>query len=133
MQRTRLLSPSVHSCSGLSASSASSNLASFAYFSYAPYGTSGVFAEAMAAGKPAITTANTWMTDEAKRLGGAVYGLDRHDTQSLAEALERMLVHLPALQAEAQRAASVWRAEHNEQKLLECLLTRAGLATRDSK
>jgi glycosyltransferase involved in cell wall biosynthesis len=94
------------------------------------YGTSGVFAEAMAAGKPAITTADTWMTDEAKRLGGAVVGLGRPDTQSIAEAIERMLDNLDALRSQAERAAAVWAAEHNEQRLLECLLTGKGLATR---
>jgi glycosyltransferase involved in cell wall biosynthesis len=94
------------------------------------HGTSGVFAEAMAAGKPTITTSNTWMTDEAKRLGGAVYSLDRPDCQSLVEAVEAMLAKLSTLQAEAQRAAAAWRAEHNEQKLLDCLLTGSGLATR---
>src|SRR6185436_5319363 len=52
------------------------------------FGTSGVFAEAMAAGKPTITTSNTWMTDEARRLGGAVYGLERPDVQSLIESIE---------------------------------------------
>ena len=70
------------------------------------------------------------MTDEAKRLGGAVYGLERHDCQSLVEAVEAMLPKLESLQAEAQRAAAAWRAEHNEQKLLECLVTGVGLATR---
>ena len=94
------------------------------------YGTSGVFAEAMAAGKPVITTSNTWMTDEAKRLGGVVHGLERHDSQSLLKAIETMLPNIETLQAEAQRAAARWSAEHNEQKLLECLLTGAGLATR---
>jgi glycosyltransferase involved in cell wall biosynthesis len=91
------------------------------------YGTSGVFAEAMAAGKPTITTSNTWMTDEAKRLGGAVYGLEHHDPQSLLDAVEKMLANLEGLQAEAQRAAAVWSAEHNEHKLLECLLAGVGL------
>jgi glycosyltransferase involved in cell wall biosynthesis len=96
------------------------------------YGTSGVFAEAMAAGKPTITTADTWMTDEARRLGGAVYGLERPDVQSLAHAIETMLKDLAGLQLRAQQAAAAWGAEHNEQKLLECLLTGKGLATRET-
>jgi glycosyltransferase involved in cell wall biosynthesis len=96
------------------------------------YGTSGVFAEAMAAGKPTITTADTWMTDEAGRLGGAVYALERPVVESIAKAIETMLPDLDSLQATAQQAAAVWAAEHNEQKLLECLLTGKGLATRET-
>jgi glycosyltransferase involved in cell wall biosynthesis len=94
------------------------------------YGTSGTFAEAMAAGKPAIATSNTWMTDESRRLGGAVYGIERPDVAAVLAAIESMLENLPALQDEAEHAASAWRAEHNEQKLIECLLTGSGLATR---
>jgi glycosyltransferase involved in cell wall biosynthesis len=94
------------------------------------YGTSGTFAEAMAAGKPAIATADTWMTDESNRLGGAVYGLARPDVPSVLGAIESTVENLKKLQDEAQHAAAAWRAEHTQQRLLECLLTGGGLATR---
>ncbi|MBV1796103.1 glycosyltransferase [Siccirubricoccus sp. G192] len=77
--------------------------------------TSGVFLEAVAAGKPVIATADTWMSDELARHGAGVLVEDR-DPALLAAAIRLAARDYPRLAA----AAAAGRAE--------CLARHSGAA-----
>lgn len=83
--------------------------------------TSGVFAEALAAGKPVVVPAPTWMSDELKTLGaGVTYPLG--DLEQLHQALCRGLDDFEALALKAsrdqERALKAYSAENLVARLL---------------
>lgn len=71
---------------------------------------SGVFAEAVAYGKPVIATRGTWMAQQidAGRAAGVIF--DELDADSIAAAIARCVANLPALRAAAARLAPAWRS-----------------------
>ncbi len=83
--------------------------------------TSGVFMEALSAGKPVIATHGTWMSDQLVRHGAGML-CDDHDPASLAHAIRTALAELPALAAKAGAARAAWLAIHNPLALARALL-----------
>jgi glycosyltransferase involved in cell wall biosynthesis len=79
---------------------------------------SGVFAEAVAAGKPTVVPAGTWMAREQPPGTGGTYT----DTNELLTALERVCRNLARYLAAAERARAGWRARHSPAALVEQLL-----------
>lgn len=74
--------------------------------------TSGVFLEAAAAGKPVITTRDTWMSDEMARHGAGLLIGDR-SAEELARAIRTAARDHGELAAAAARAAPQCREVHN--------------------
>lgn len=71
--------------------------------------TSGVFAEMVAAGKPVIATAGTWMAEqiEAGRAAGAI--ADELRPEPFARAIAACVAALAPLRQQAQSASAEWR------------------------
>jgi glycosyltransferase involved in cell wall biosynthesis len=94
------------------------------------YRTSGIFAEAVALGKPVITTRGSWMAGE---LGGdepLLYTSGSPD--DLARAIRGAAELSPELGAGAARRRSAWNAFHNPASFYDLLVgeTGAGRAVR---
>lgn len=79
---------------------------------------SGVFAEALAAGKPTIVPAETWMAREQPPGTGETYS----DTNELLTALERVCVNLDRYRAASAAARPAWVSTHSPAALVAQLL-----------
>lgn len=80
--------------------------------------TSGVFLEALAAGKPVIATDDTWMSDELALHGAGILVPDR-DPRALAAAIRRAARDHSELAARAQADRSKVLARHNAKALID--------------
>jgi glycosyltransferase involved in cell wall biosynthesis len=84
------------------------------------YRTSGIFAEAVALGKPVITTRGSWMSGE---LGGDEALLfDSGDPDGLARALRSAAASLPELNARAARRRAAWTEFHHPRTFYDLLV-----------
>lgn len=79
---------------------------------------SGILAEARAAGLPAVVPAGCWMADKV----GPDSALTFHDPPGFACAVRAALARLPALQRACAAAAPAWRQAHSPAALLSKLL-----------
>jgi glycosyltransferase involved in cell wall biosynthesis len=79
---------------------------------------SGVFAEAVAAGTPTVVPADTWMASEQEPGAGETYTDDR----KLLLSLRRVCSDYAAYRAAAEAARERWRAYHTPENLLAQLL-----------
>jgi glycosyltransferase involved in cell wall biosynthesis len=89
----------------------------------AAYGSrsSGILAEALALGAPAVVPDGCWMADAAGRERAMLIGPGQPVGAALREALER----LPVLTAAAVAAVPSWRAKHNPDALFAAFLNGA--------
>lgn len=87
----------------------------------AAYGprSSGILAEALALGTPAVVPADCWMAEAAGPERAIIIPPEGDLKVALGEALDR----LPSLGAAARAASGAWRARHNPQALLRALLS----------
>ncbi len=92
-----------------------------------PFRASGVFSEAVAAGKVVVAPAQTWMAGhlDAGRASGVVF--DTSTPDCMVDALDRAVRRLPELRARAVACAPAWRAEQCTSAYLDCVLERFGL------
>lgn len=91
--------------------------------------TSGIFAEALALGKPVVVPSGTWMARELEKTGaGAVFS--REQPADLAAKVLEVVRDHSRLAAAAARAGDAWRAFHSPDTLVDTLLREAGLADR---
>jgi glycosyltransferase involved in cell wall biosynthesis len=90
---------------------------------------SGVFAEAVAAGKPTIVPANTWMASEQEPGAGETYTDDR----KLLAALKRVCADYGAYRTAAEAARGRWLAKHTPENLLAQLLGAGALEAPGAK
>ncbi|MFM8273154.1 MAG: glycosyltransferase [Gemmata sp.] len=79
---------------------------------------SGVFAEAVAAGKPTVVPAGTWMAGEQWPGSGEVY----RDARDLPRALRAVACDYPRYRAEAETARARWLQRHTPENLLDQLV-----------
>lgn len=79
---------------------------------------SGILAEALAMGVPAVVPDGCWMAEVAGAARAVLIGRDRSVAVALGEALDR----LPELAAAALAAMPAWRTKHNPDALLAALL-----------
>lgn len=93
------------------------------------YRTSHVFIDALAQGKPVVTTAGSWMAAEAASLGDGALGPVMADftADALARALDELAVNYPHYAAGAGAVAPVVRARHNRRAYLDTLLALLGV------
>jgi glycosyltransferase involved in cell wall biosynthesis len=82
---------------------------------------SGVFAEAVAAGKPTVVPADTWMACVQEPGAGEIYSTER----GLLTALRRICADYPTYLAAAKNASQRWLARHTPENLLAQLLGQA--------
>lgn len=87
--------------------------------------TSGVLLEALAAGKPAIVTDDTWMSDELARWDGSGVRIPSRSPVALADGIIRMIENISVYRERAYRASKECRAYHSPSSLLQHLLGRA--------
>lgn len=87
--------------------------------------TSGIFTEALAAGKPVIVTSGTWMADQLSRFGAGVTFRDG-DTADLARAILELRDNYARLAAQAAERAAAWTAYHSPENFMRELLKAAG-------
>lgn len=79
---------------------------------------SGVFAEAVAAGKPTVVPADTWMASEQGPGSGEAY----HNDRDLLRALQRVVSDHARYRSAAESARGRWLKRHTPENLLAQLL-----------
>lgn len=89
------------------------------YYRYEP---SGVFAEAMTAGKVMVITSGTSMEREAQRFGAGFTSNAGFTAPAIAMAIKRALMEYPTLAARAETIAASARQFHNAEKLISYLV-----------
>ena len=88
---------------------------------------SGIMAEALAAGKPVVVPAGTWMDHQLPTGCGEGFS----DMPSLVDALRKIAVDYPRYRAQVQKQRAAWLARHSPRALLDCL-TAVGLHQRQA-
>jgi glycosyltransferase involved in cell wall biosynthesis len=81
---------------------------------------SGVLAEAIAAGKPTIVTAGTWLSGQQPLGSGETFT----DEASFAEAVRSVCDRYPEYKARALLARELWQRRHSPGCLIDCLIGR---------
>jgi len=89
--------------------------------------TAGVFAEALAMGKPVVVTGGTWMAHELRRSGGGREFADG-DAADLAAKVVEVVKGYEDYARRAEDFSPEWRRFHNSHRLAELLLEESGLA-----
>jgi glycosyltransferase involved in cell wall biosynthesis len=90
--------------------------------------TSGIFAEALALGKPVVVSSGTWMARELGRAGSGVV-FPRETPESLPDRVLELLADYPRHAAAAAASQAAWREFHSPESLASLLLSELGLAT----
>lgn len=95
--------------------------------------TSGVFAEAVAFGKPVVVTRGTWMAEqiEAGRAAGTIF--DDLQPDSIARAIARCVTDLESLQQSAQALSSAWRRTVSLSAFVDLMETQIAIRAQDDK
>lgn len=79
--------------------------------------TSGVFLEAVAAGKIVIATSDTWMSDELQQYGGGIL-IDDRDPKAIVEAIRTIRLRREVFGAKADSGRAAALARHNPASLI---------------
>lgn len=82
--------------------------------------TSGPFVEALAAGKPVVTTEGSWMADQLNRHGAGLTFKDQ-DAVSLAEAMRTLARNHEEFRIRAEHSSEAWASIHNPDRLYDIL------------
>jgi glycosyltransferase involved in cell wall biosynthesis len=82
---------------------------------------SGILVQALAAGKPVVVPANTWLSEQANNEGVVVFNNNADFPRAIARAIRK----LPVLAVEAQTRSSVYATFHSADVLIQTLLTAA--------
>ncbi len=88
---------------------------------------SGVFSEAVAAGKVTVVPAGTWMAGHLAEGRGAGVTFDEFSAPGISAALDEAVARLPQLSAGALASAPAWRAPQSTAAYLDRVLERFGL------
>ena len=83
--------------------------------------TSGIFAEALAAGKPVVVPRGTWMARELKESGAGVTFLPG-DRRSLYEACMEAVADWQPLTSKAREASLRWKVHHSPATYLRLVM-----------
>jgi glycosyltransferase involved in cell wall biosynthesis len=85
--------------------------------------TSGIYAEAVAAGKVTIVSKGTWMARQVEEFGGGL-AFAPNDPQSFLEATQSALSDYDNLHAGARVASARWRGFHTPENMVASILDR---------
>ena len=83
--------------------------------------TSGIFTEAIAAGKPLIVSEDTWMSDNLKKFGSGLTCADRNPPD-LAHAIVKIASDYLTYAKQAKSKQSAWLAYHNPDSFIDMLV-----------
>jgi glycosyltransferase involved in cell wall biosynthesis len=83
--------------------------------------TSGIFAEAVALGKPTVVTETTWMAHELKKFGGGLE-IKSNNAEDLTEKVFELIENYEKYAELTREYSSTWREFHNSHKLAEILI-----------
>lgn len=94
---------------------------------------SGVFAEAVAFGKPVVATRGTWMAEqiESGRAAGTIF--DDLAPDSIAQAIARCVKDLESLQQSAQALSAEWRRTVSLSTFVDLMEAQIALRSQDDK
>jgi glycosyltransferase involved in cell wall biosynthesis len=88
--------------------------------------TSGIFAEALALGKPTVVSRGTWMARELNRYGGGRACVP-NDPRDFLDVCMSVVRDFDDLRVEAQTAARAWNRFHNPERLAEIMIEATGV------
>lgn len=91
--------------------------------------TSGVFAEAVACGRPVVVPAKTWMADCLQSGAGAGVAFDQPTPESIADAVQAATSQIDELARRARHCAPNWREQQSIDTFLARLLELNGTAS----
>lgn len=81
--------------------------------------TSGVLTESLAAGKPVIVPANTWLASQIDDTRGAIY----QHPQEISQTIIKVINDIEKYQKKAQEFSINWCQKHSPDSLMNCLLS----------
>ncbi len=82
--------------------------------------TSGIFAEALAAGKPVIVTEGTWMAAQMEQYGSGIIVKDG-DAKDLVRAIQHFISSFDVLNNKARERGAEWTELHNADQVMKLL------------
>ncbi len=88
--------------------------------------TSGILAETIAFGKPAIVPGGTWMARQVAQYGECGVVMRGYDEESLSDAIETMMGNLEEYGARARAASGRWWRFHNPGTYVDLLIGAMG-------
>ncbi len=83
--------------------------------------TSGIFAEAIALGKPSVVTETTWMAHELRKFGGGLE-IKRNDAEDLTKKVFELIENQAKFAEKTRKYSAEWCNFHNSNKLAEILI-----------
>lgn len=89
-------------------------------------GTSNVFTEAAALGKPVVVSNNTWMSLEMKKYGGGLE-FEKGNTDDFAAKVIELAGNHKSFEKNAKENSQKWREFHNAKNLVDLLLKESNL------
>jgi glycosyltransferase involved in cell wall biosynthesis len=87
-------------------------------------GTSNIFTESAALGKPTVVSNNTWMSGELKKYGGGLE-FEKGKVDDFAETVIKLTENYDEYAKKAADYSPVWKAKHNVKNLVDLLLREA--------
>ncbi len=81
---------------------------------------SGVLVESLAAGKPVVVPADTWMAKQVDESRASIY----HSPGEIPDAVNRLLRNLDQFAEAAAQYQIIWRAKHSPDGLVKCLMEK---------
>ncbi len=83
------------------------------------YRTSGVLTESLAAGKPVIVPANSWLATQIDKTRAGIY----QQPKDIGKTIIKVINNLDEYQKNAQKFSLNWRRKHSPDNLINCLLS----------
>jgi glycosyltransferase involved in cell wall biosynthesis len=87
-------------------------------------GTSNIFTEAVALGKPAVVSDNTWMSSELKNFGGGLEFI-KNNPEDFAEKVLQLANDYQNYSKKVIAYSAFWKEKHNVKNLVDLLLKEA--------
>jgi len=81
--------------------------------------TSGVLTESLAAGKPVIVPANSWLASQLDESRGGIY----QNPEDISKTILKVINNISEYQKNAEKFSINWRKKHSPDSLIDCLLT----------
>lgn len=88
------------------------------------YRTSGVLTESLAAGKPVIIPANSWLASQVDENRGGIY----QNPEQISQTIIKVINNIDQYQKNAQEFSLDWCKKHSPDSLIECLLSDVNFA-----